>query len=299
MQKVKAWISAARLRTLPLSIAGILMGAGLACEEHAFQLEIFILAICTTLSFQILSNFANDYGDGVKGTDNDERIGPMRAMQSGILSDRDLKKGIILTSIISLILAISLIYSAFGKEQFITSLFFFVLGILAIAAAIKYTVGDTAYGYRGLGDLFVFVFFGLVAVLGTNYLMTNQLNLWQSLPAMSIGFLSAAVLNLNNMRDENSDRNSNKNTLVVKHGKKFAKTYHFSLIIGAFVSLSIYTIQFFEPLQYLSFFGFIPLAIHLKKVLNYKNPKYLDPELKKVALSCFAIALVYFIVSIV
>ncbi|SHE74978.1 1,4-dihydroxy-2-naphthoate prenyltransferase [Psychroflexus salarius] len=298
MQKFKAWISAARLRTLPLSIAGILMGSSLAFEQKAFDQTIFWLAILTTLSFQILSNFANDYGDGVKGTDNDDRLGPQRALQSGALTDKELKRGIIINSIIGLVLAIALIYKAFGQDNFLASLLFFALGILATIAAIKYTVGDTAYGYKGLGDVFVFVFFGLVAVLGSQYLMTNQFYEIQLLPATSIGLLSAAVLNLNNMRDENSDRNSNKLTLVVKHGKKFAKIYHVSLICIAILCLVFYGYFRFENDQWLSLIGCIPLLIHLKKVINYTNPKDLDPELKKVALSCFAIALIYLLASL-
>ncbi len=295
MHKLNAWISAARLRTLPLSIAGILMGAALAKQNLNFNWAIFALAILTTLSFQILSNFANDYGDGVKGTDNDTRLGPQRALQSGALSDQELKQGIIINSIISLILALSLIYFAFGAENFAASLLFFMLGVTAIIAAIKYTIGNSAYGYRGLGDVFVFLFFGLVAVLGTNYLMSLNFNLWHMLPATSIGLLSAAVLNLNNMRDELSDRAAQKNTLVVKWGQKFAKPYHISLIYGALFSLVCYAVIDFESINWLCFLGGIPLLSHAKKVWNYEDPRNLDPELKKVALSCFAIAVLYFI----
>jgi len=158
MSKTAAWISAARLRTLPLSISGILVGTALALPSDQFDISIFWLAIATTLGLQILSNFANDYGDGVKGTDNDERIGPMRALQSGVISDKEMKKGIILTAIITAILALSLIYISFGKENFFLSLLFMGLGASAIIAAIKYTVGDSAYGYKGLGDIFVFLF---------------------------------------------------------------------------------------------------------------------------------------------
>lgn len=195
--------------------------------------------------------------------------------------------------------ALALIYSAFGKEDFISSFFFFLLGVASIAAAIKYTVGNSAYGYRGLGDLFVFIFFGLVSVIGSNYLMTKSINFWLIFPATSIGLLSSAVLNLNNMRDENSDRNANKNTLVVILGKDKAKIYHFSLIIIAFLSLMIYAVfQFNSQLQFLCFIGFVPLFIHLRKVANYSKPQSLDPELKKVALSTFAIAILMLITQI-
>ncbi|WP_127844888.1 1,4-dihydroxy-2-naphthoate octaprenyltransferase [Psychroflexus aestuariivivens] len=299
MKKITAWISAARLRTLPLSISGILTGSATALLSNNFNSSIFFLALATTLGLQILSNFANDYGDGVKGTDNDERLGPVRALQSGAITDKEMKVGMIITSIITLILAICLIYISFGKNEFLYSLLFLALGIASILAAIKYTVGNSAYGYRGLGDIFVFVFFGLVSVIGVNFLMTKTIDFWLILPATSIGLLSSAVLNLNNMRDENSDRNSQKNTLVVKFGKSFAKTYHFSLIIVSFFSLLAYQIQYFgfnNWIVYLPFTGFIILFIHLKKVYNYQNPRHLDPELKKVALSTFLISLLLFLV---
>lgn len=299
MSKTAAWISAARLRTLPLSLSGILVGSALAFPSGQFDALIFWLAMATTLGLQILSNFANDYGDGIKGTDNDERIGPMRALQSGVITDKEMKKGIILTSVLTALLALALIYVSFRKENFILSLVFIALGASAIAAAIKYTVGNSAYGYRGLGDVFVFIFFGLVSVLGVNFLMTKQIDFWFLLPAISIGLLSSAVLNLNNMRDENSDRNANKKTLVVIFGKQFAKIYHFSLVSIGFVSLLIFLIMYFkiEPNWiFLPLLAFIPLAIHLKKIIQYKDPEVLDPELKKVALSTFALSILFFLV---
>lgn len=297
MSKTAAWISAARLRTLPLSISGILVGTSLAFPFNQFDANIFWLAITTTLGLQILSNFANDYGDGIKGTDNDERIGPMRALQSGAISAKEMKKGIILTAIITAIIALSLIYTSFGKENFLLSLLFVGLGASAIIAAIKYTVGDSAYGYKGLGDIFVFLFFGIVSVLGSNFLMTKQLDVWLFLPAISIGLLSSAVLNLNNMRDELSDRNSKKMTLVVKGGKKFAKIYHFSLILVAFVCMVIFlNLDSYSSyyLILLPLLAFAPLAIHLRKIYHYTDPKTLDPELKKVALSTFALGFILF-----
>ncbi|GAA0758808.1 1,4-dihydroxy-2-naphthoate octaprenyltransferase [Psychroflexus lacisalsi] len=299
MTKTAAWISAARLRTLPLSLSGILVGSALAFPPGEFNSGIFWLAMATTLGLQILSNFANDYGDGVKGTDNEERIGPMRALQSGVITDREMKKGIIATSILTALFALALIYLSFGQDDFLLSLLFIILGASAIIAAIKYTVGDSAYGYRGLGDLFVFIFFGLVSVLGVNFLMTKEINLWLLLPAISIGFLSSAVLNLNNMRDENSDRNANKKTLVVIYGKQFAKIYHFSLIAISFFCLLIFLLLFFngKPIWILSpLLAFIPLVVHLKKIIQYKDPQVLDPELKKVALSTFALSLSFFMI---
>jgi len=298
MKKVKVWISAARLRTLPLSVSGILAGSAYALINGYFDIGIFTLSIATTLVLQILSNFANDYGDGVKGTDNEDRVGPMRALQSGIISDKQMKKAIIASSFIAFILAVSLIYVAFGSENLMYTLAFIALGLLAIYAAIKYTVGTTAYGYRGLGDVFVFLFFGLVSVMGAYFLYSLKLDSLILFPAIAIGLLSTAVLNLNNMRDQESDRKAGKNTLVVKLGNTKAKKYHFTIIVVAFVSFVAYLYFLENPLQYISLIGFIPLFIHLVKVKKNTNPKALDPELKKVALSTFAIALLHIILSV-
>lgn len=293
MTKIKAWVSAARLRTLPLSISGIIVGSSLGNNDF-FNTKIFWLAIATTLGLQILSNFANDYGDGVKGTDNEDRVGPTRALQSGVISKKEMFRGIVITSIIALLFAITLIYISFGAAHFLYSLVFFVLGITAIAAAIKYTVGKTAYGYRGLGDVFVFIFFGLVSVVGCYFLYTKTLNIFVVLPAITIGLLSTAVLNLNNMRDYESDKKSNKNTLVVKIGVSKARKYHFSLIVVAMITiLSFSILKYSSPINLLFLVAFIPLSIHLKKVKDTNDTKLLDPELKKVALTTFLLAILF------
>lgn len=297
--KIKTWISAARLRTLPLSVSGILVGTALAIEEGFFDTSVFILALCTTLGLQILSNFANDYGDGIKGTDNEDRTGPMRALQSGIISDCEMRKAMVLTSVLTLIFALLLIYHAFGSGNFLHSLLFFALGICAIAAAIKYTVGNSAYGYRGLGDVFVFLFFGLVSVVGGYFLYTHQLDFTIFLPATAIGLLSTAVLNLNNMRDQIGDKKAGKITLVVKLGPEKAKNYHYFLIIGALAAMLLFA--FFNETagwEFLYFIAFVPLLLHLKTVHQNKNPNQLDPELKKVALSTFLLAVLFLIGSI-
>jgi 1,4-dihydroxy-2-naphthoate octaprenyltransferase len=303
---IKHWIEAARLRTLPLSVSGIILGSFYAMSQSYFNWKIFFLAIATTLGLQILSNFANDYGDGVKGTDNDDRIGPKRAIQSGVISAKQMKKAVVLTAYITLILAVLLIYFSFKKEYLIYSLLFLGLGIVAILAAIRYTVGKSAYGYRGLGDVFVFVFFGWVSTLGTYFLYTKSWDWQLLLPATAIGFLSAAVLNLNNMRDEVSDKKSNKNTLVVKIGGKLAKKYHFFLVSSAIVLFLLFGIfQNFAFDQYIYCIVFLPLMSHLMRVFKIQDPKYLDPELKKLALSTFiislllALSLIYFISDII
>lgn len=293
--KIKVWVQAARLRTLPLSVSGILVGSFAAFNavfDKAHFWLIFAFAIATTLGLQILSNFANDYGDGVKGTDNDKRVGPKRALQSGALTKEEMKKGIIITSVLTLLVSLVLIYVSFGQDNFVYSLLFFVLGISAIAAAIKYTVGKSAYGYKGLGDLFVFIFFGLVSVLGSNFLYTMQFDTVLILPAIAIGLLSIGVLNLNNMRDIKNDITSGKHTIVVKLGAAKAKTYHMVTIIIAFTCILAYmwiNSLLVAPIALVFMYVF---AKHLYRVNEVTDPKNFDPELKVVALGTFVVAVV-------
>ena len=300
MSKTRAWISAARLRTLPLSVSGIIVASAAAMRVEQFSVVIFILALLATLGFQILSNFANDYGDGVKGTDNTGRVGPMRAMQSGILKAKDLKRGTAITSAITLLISTMLIFAAFGKDNFLLSFIFFNLGVAAIIAAITYTVGRKAYGYRALGDVFVFLFFGLIGVMGCYFLYTQTLSDYIILPAITIGLLSTAVLNLNNMRDRLADTKVNKNTLAVVLGAEKVKQYHASLIIFAFLTALSYAIIFSEGWKtYLPLVAFVPLLMNIVKVYKTEAPPLLDPELKKVALSTFAYALLIMLVELI
>ena len=297
---MKHWIEAARLRTLPLSVSGIIVGSMYALANptddvltptEVFNWKLFAFAIITTLGLQILSNFANDYGDGMKGTDNEDRVGPKRTIQSGVITPQAMKNAIVLTSILTFLSAIYLIYLAFGAHNLGYSLFYLILGIAAIASAIRYTVGNSAYGYRGFGDVFVFVFFGLVSTLGVNFLYSKQLDAILFLPATAIGFLSVAVLNLNNLRDEASDRKSGKNTLVVKIGIENAKKYHYFLIVGAMILVLLFAVlSNFNFDQYLFVLAYFPLVKHVVTVYKNHNSKLLDPELKKVALSTFALS---------
>ncbi|CAL67278.1 1,4-dihydroxy-2-naphthoate octaprenyltransferase [Christiangramia forsetii] len=294
MSRISPWINAARLRTLPLSISGILVGSSIAAYDGYFDVAIFSLALGTTLGLQILSNFANDYGDGVKGTDNDDRIGPIRAIQSGLITQKDMLRAIVITAAATLLLAVLLIYASFGVDKLFSALIFFLLGIAAIIAAIKYTVGNTAYGYKGMGDIFVFIFFGLVAVYGSYYLYSHDHEVVSVFPAISMGLLSVAVLNLNNLRDRISDEKAGKITLVVKMGEKKGKDYHYAIILGALFCLLIYSaINASELNDFIYLLAFIPLIFHLKRVVLNNDPKALDPELKIVALSTFGIALLF------
>lgn len=294
MSNTGIWVSAARLRTLPLSLSGIIVGSFLAASHGVFDLKICLLALLTTVGFQVISNFANDYGDGVKGTDNEERVGPERALQSGAISPEAMLNAIKITGVITTLIALLLIYVAFGTEHIIYSIVFIILGVSSIIAAIKYTMGDHAYGYSGFGDLFVFLFFGLLSVCGTYFLYAKTLEFSIFLPAVSIGLLSVGVLNLNNMRDQESDAKAGKNTIVVKIGNEFSRYYHFYLLGASFLLALLFTaINFKTAYQFLFIIAYIPIFKHLMVVYKNKEPKELDPELKKLALSTFLFAILF------
>ncbi|MES2588381.1 MAG: 1,4-dihydroxy-2-naphthoate octaprenyltransferase [Bacteroidota bacterium] len=293
MSKTKSWINAFRLRTLPLSISGIIFGTFIAYYNGFWDATIFCLALSTTVLFQLVSNLANDLGDSQKGTDNAERVGPMRAVQSGEISQKQMKSAVILFSILSFISAGILIYFGTQKLSFNILLFYGVLAILCVLAAITYTIGKKAYGYHGFGDIFVFIFFGLVSVLGVYSFYSKSFDWINILPAVTIGLLSTAVLNLNNMRDRINDKKFGKNTLVVKIGPNWAKMYHSFLILGAIISLLIFVKNLNNQTLYLAFVPTLYLFYHIRIVMQTKNEKDFDPELKKVALSTFAISLFF------
>jgi len=281
-------LSAARLRTLPLSVSGIMIGSSYAFFVNKFNSLLFIIALLTTVAYQVLSNFANDYGDGIKGAD-DNRTGPKRAVQSGLISRPSMKKAITIVSLVSIILTLCLVTLAFGA--FSKYFFLFIaLGSLAIFAAIKYTVGKFAYGYFGLGDLFVFVFFGIVSVLGSNFLFSTNLNWLLLNPAITLGLLSVGVLNLNNMRDLKSDENSGKKTLAVYMGKKTSKIYHSVIISSAIVLMLKFQISLEIQSIFLNivlFINVLGLLIHLFQIYYITQPSRYDNFLKVVALHTF------------
>lgn len=308
---IKNYIKAARLRTLPLSVSGIIVGSFLGLKEQnsnilskisvsleitsdkIYESSIFWLAILTTIGFQVLSNFANDYGDGIKGTDED-RKGEARMVASGAITPKQMKNAMIVTTIITLLIAFALIYVAFGKDNFGYSALFVVLGIASIAAAIKYTVGKSAYGYSGFGDIFVFLFFGLLSVVGSYFLFTKEVNFYIFLPAFSIGALSTAVLNLNNMRDRVNDQKVGKNTLVVKIGPEFAKYYHYYLLSSSLLfALAYVATHYSSPFQFLFLIAYIPILKHLYFVSQNRDEAKLDGQLKIVALSTFLFSILF------
>ncbi len=290
MTKSQAWIKALRLRTLPLSLSGIIIGSAIAKYNGFWDWNIFLLSLLTTVLFQIVSNLANDLGDSIKGTDNKDRVGPMRSVQSGLISKNEMRNAVVITSIVSLLSAGTLIY--LGTTNLPISILWFYCGlaVACIFAAITYTIGKKAYGYYGLGDIMVFLFFGLVSVLGVYPLYAKSIDWIIMLPACSIGLLSTAVLNLNNMRDRTNDAKSGKNTLVVKIGADWAKLYHTLLVLGGIICHLMFLVTINHPIAFIGLLPGIILMLHLQKVMKTKNPKDFDPELKKVALSTFGIA---------
>lgn len=289
------WIKAARLRTLPLSMSGIIMGSFIARwklleQGKIWDWTIFALALLVTLLYQVLSNFANDYGDGVKGTDQN-RIGEaeQRAVASGKISAKQMRNAVILFAVLSLVATLVLLYKAFFPD-FIKEFYTFIgLGIACILAAIGYTVGKKPYGYLGLGDLMVFIFFGLVSVCGSYFLFTKSFDWDMLLPASAIGLLSAAVLNLNNMRDIENDEKSGKKTLALRLGFKNAMIYEMVILMLPPILVLIY--MFLEGLEeqgkYYAFIFFItvfPLTALRRKMMEVKEPKELDPFLKQVGI---------------
>ncbi len=294
MSKTTAWIHAFRLRTLPLALSSIFLASFLAAAEERFSVKIFILATLTTLFLQILSNLANDLGDSISGADNKDRIGPERAVQSGVISKKEMKKMLIVFITLSLISGFYLIYEGLQLISLQEGLILLGVGVLAIGAAINYTMGKNPYGYSGFGDLFVFLFFGLVGVLGTYFLHTGSLNWLTVLPALSVGLLSVGVLNLNNMRDVENDSKTGKITIVVKMGTQNAKIYHLVLLIIAMLAACFYTIFKWEGFIQLLFLVSFPFLIkNIVVVIKNVNSRELDPELKKLALSTFLFSLCF------
>ena len=282
---MKKWIAAFRLKTLPLALSNTIMGSALAAGEDNFRWSILGLAALTTILLQIMSNMANDYGDFVNGKDTAERIGPKRMVQSGEISPKTMMQGIIIIGIFTAISGLALILVGTVGIDITNILIFGALGIAAIVAAIKYTVGKNPYGYRGLGDIFVFIFFGLVGVIGTFFLHTQKFSWDLLLPASAMGFLSTGVLNMNNLRDYEADKNANKKTIVVSMGPQRAKLYHLFLVSGAILLAVIYTvINYKSPWQWLFLLSFPMLFLNLKTVFTYKNSIELYPELGKLAM---------------
>lgn len=277
------WIHAFRLRTLPLALSSVSMGGFLAAAQGKFNTTVFLLCCLTTVLLQVLSNLANDYGDTINGADHAGRQGPQRAVQSGAITPVAMRSAILVFIAFSLASGIALLFTAFGTDVRLL-LTFFGIGLLCIAAAILYTVGKKPYGYAGLGDLSVLIFFGGVGVTGTLFLFTHQLSASSLLPALACGLFAVGVLNINNMRDIESDRQAGKYSIPVRIGKVKAGVYHWFLLIGGLAAAVVYTvINFRSPLQFL-FLLSLPLFLVIGKAVNQKPSAELDPYLRRMAL---------------
>ena len=289
------WIKAARLRTLPLSLSGIIMGSFIAKwrlygDGGIWDWKIFALALLVTLLYQVLSNYANDYGDGVKGTDAKRaNEAEARAVASGRITAKQMKNAVILFSVLSFVATVALLYLAFIPE-FMNEFYIFIgLGVASILAAIGYTVGKKPYGYMGLGDLFVFIFFGLVSVCGSYFLFTKTFSWDILLPGTAIGMMSMAVLNLNNMRDIESDRLSGKNSLALRIGFRNAMIYEMVLLQLPLILILVFLgingfIQMQNYYVFIVMILLIPVAKLRRNIMAVKEPKQLDPFLKQVGI---------------
>jgi 1,4-dihydroxy-2-naphthoate octaprenyltransferase len=282
---MKVWISAFRLRTLPLALSSIGMGSFLAAFFNAFNIYIFSFCVLTTIFLQVLSNLANDYGDTVNGADHEGREGPNRAVQTGEISIKSMRMAIVVFVVLSLVSGITLLYISFGWN-WQSIIFFLSLGVLSIVAAITYTAGRKPYGYAGLGDISVLIFFGFVGVLGSSYLFLKSLNLLFILPAMSCGLFSVAVLNVNNIRDIVSDKIAGKLSIPVRIGRKKAVIYHWGLITGGLLCAVLFTILNYHSMFQWLFVLFTPLLfMNAIGVAKSEEPKKIDPYLKQLAIS--------------
>lgn len=291
--KIKPWIQAFRLRTLPLAFSSILMGAFLAASDGVFAPAILVWSLVTTLFLQILSNLANDYGDAASGVDGAQRTGPKRTVSAGAISKAAMKKALVVFSLLSLISGTWLVIIAFG-ESWIQIVIFLLIGLGAIAAAIKYTVGKNPYGYAGFGDLFVLIFFGLVGVAGSYFLYAQKVHFGVMLPALSCGLLSVGVLNVNNIRDIESDEASGKYSIPVRIGRRNAVFYHWTLLSLAIFCSVAYVLLMQSPWQSYLFLLVLPLLYINARAVRVKTTAHqLDPYLKQLALGTLIYVLLF------
>jgi 1,4-dihydroxy-2-naphthoate octaprenyltransferase len=281
--KKQAWLHAIRLRTLPLALSSIFMGSFLAAYTGNFRWIVLLLAALTTIFLQVLSNLANDYGDSIHGADNAYRKGPVRAVQSGIISLEEMKRAMFILGGLSFMTGLSLIYLA--VQNWLSFVIFLFLGLLAIWAAISYTSGKKPYGYVGLGDISVFLFFGFLGVAGTYFLHSMAIS-WSILwPALSLGCFSTAVLNINNIRDIASDQKAGKKSIPVRIGRKWAVRYNWFLILAGNAFLLVFVAQKQSILALLALLALPMMITVAKSVQQETEPKTLDPNLKKMAIS--------------
>lgn len=285
MTKRQAWLKATRPRTLPLALASIGMGIFLAFAHGRGNWLVAVLCIVTTIFLQVLSNLANDYGDSVHGADSDSRQGPQRAVQMGLISAGEMRRAMAVCALLAVVSGLVLVYVAFGLQQGALLLLFVGLGGAAVWAAVAYTATSNPYGYVGLGDFFVLLFFGWVGTLGSYFAQTN---VWDGLvfwPATAVGLFAVGVLNINNIRDIESDRAAGKQSLPVRMGRVRAQRYHWFLLMGGLVCALVYVgLAYRSPWQFL-FVLVVPLLWRNGTAVSRLPSAQLDPLLKQLSLT--------------
>jgi 1,4-dihydroxy-2-naphthoate octaprenyltransferase len=280
ISRTRAWLESLRPRTLPLAFASIVVGASLAWWQGVFDPAVTLLALLTAGLLQILSNLANDYGDAEKGSDKPDRIGPLRGMQKGVITQQQMKIALIITVVLICLSGLALVSVA--CHSLADVLGFLLLGLLSIIAAITYTVGTRPYGYMGLGDISVLIFFGWLSVVGSWYLQSHSLTFSVFLPATASGLLATAVLNINNLRDIDSDRENGKNTLAVRLGPVLARRYHVGLLMGALLCLALFNLLWLHSLWGWLFVLAAPLLIRQARyVIRERDPVAIRPMLER------------------
>lgn len=288
MKKLKACVTAMRLRTLPLSLGGVSLGLMLAASDYRIDLSVAVFTLLVTVCLQILSNVSNELGDFMRGTDRSaDRQGPSYTLSQGLLTERDFKIMIFIYVVLCIAFGLAMIRLSFGTFFSIGAVIVALMGVAAISGAIKYTLGRRPYGYRGLGDLYVFIFFGIVAVLGSYFVAAHEIRTWiLVLPAVSAGCLSVGVLNVNNIRDIKSDALTRR-TIPVRIGEKNARIYHTALIVLGWISMTLFaSMRMFDWWHYLYVLTLPLFVVHLVKV--WKNSgKALDPQLPVLVVSSF------------
>ena len=298
------WVEAARPRTLPLALASIMLGNMLAYSKGTFDWIIAILAILTTVALQVLSNFANDFGDSMNGVDNQDRKVALRAVQTGKINREEMKKVVVFTATLSFFMGVGLLAYSLQDASWDIWMKFLGLGVACIAAAIAYTVGKRPYGYMGLGDLSVFLFFGLVGTMGSYFLQTKTLPWHIALPAAGCGLLSVAVLNLNNLRDLENDKRTGKYSIPVRIGKSLGFYYQKALLFIGILPFASYHLIAYQvgastTGNLLILLGYYPIIIMLRELNPNMSPAEIDPYLKKTALRTLLLILLFGISEII
>lgn len=293
MSKIPFIIRSMRLRTLPLSLAGVVLGtcAALSDSQWRFSWSVVVLTLLTAALLQILSNLSNELGDYLSGTDTADRQGPKYSLQCGNLSVRDFRVLIAVMAVLCCVVGAGMIYASYCTFMTLQPLALLLLGAAAVWAATQYTLGKNPYGYRGLGDVAVFVFFGLASVLGSYLVQAHTLKWAMILPAVSIGLFSVGVLNVNNIRDMESDRGT-RVTVPLKLGARWAKIYQTFLVVGGILSMAGFLCLYaLRPLSWMALLAFLPFyAVHLFGVWR-RSGRELDGMLPLLVITTFVMAL--------